>query len=81
MRLKNFRDIIFPMLFAVLVGLMFSLACTSPEKSEKQQARVTSSDSYEDLVALFREFQEFEKPEIIVLWLRKGKDWRNFGNA
>ena len=65
MRLKNFRDIIFPMLFAVLVGLMFSLACTSPEKSEKQQARVTSSDSYEDLVALFREFREFEKPEII----------------
>ena len=47
----------------VLVFLMtLTLACSTQKKEE---AGVTSNGDYDDLVSLFNEFREFQKPEVI----------------
>ena len=56
MNRRNFIFVFF------IFSVMFLFSC-SP--SEKETANVTSSEEYEDLVALFKEFREFQKPKVV----------------
>jgi hypothetical protein len=50
----------------ITVVLLPSLACTATVTTESDSSGATAaSTSYEDLVALFAEWREFEKPELI----------------
>ena len=55
----NKRNFIF---VSFIFSVIFLFSC-SP--SEKETANVTSSGEYEDLVALFKEFREFQKPKVV----------------
>jgi len=51
----------FSILFVILPVLLF--ACTTPKK-EKSGAVTDTSHKYEDLVSLFKEWREFQKPKV-----------------